>query len=296
MVSKVAVAGATGNIGLPIVQQLVAAKFDVVVLSRSENPSGLPAGVTIRKVDYESIESLTAALQGVDAVVSAVGSAALAGQIKIIDAAVAAGVKRFLPSEFGNDTEHPAVRALPVFGPKIAVQEHLKKVAAESSLTYTFVVTAGFLDWGLQAGFLLGPLKERKAEIYDDGSQEFSATTIATIGRGIASVLQHLDETKNRTVYFHEAVVSQAKILSIAKELTPGETWAVTESKSAALKARADEKLAKGIFDAEVAVSLIKYSIFGPGFDPVLRKLDNELLGIKTISDDELRAIVKSAL
>ncbi|EIN03726.1 NAD(P)-binding protein [Punctularia strigosozonata HHB-11173 SS5] len=296
MASKVAVAGATGNIGLPVVQQLVAAKFDVVVLSRSDNPSGLPAGVTVRKVDYDSVESLTAALHGVDAVVSAVASAALAGQTKIIDAAVAAGVKRFLPSEFGNDLQHPAVRAVPAFAPKVAVQEYLKKVAAESSLTYTIVSTGPFLDWGLYAGFLLGSPKERKVEIYDGGHQEFSATTLPTIGRGVVAVLQHLEETKNRAVYFHEAVVSQSKLLGIAKELTPGETWEVTESKSADLKARADEKLAKGIFDMEVGISLVKYSILGPGFGPVWKNLDNELLGIKTISDEELRAIVKSAL
>ncbi|EIN03739.1 NAD(P)-binding protein [Punctularia strigosozonata HHB-11173 SS5] len=260
MASKVAVAGATGNIGLPVVQQLVAAKFDVVVLSRSDNPSGLPAGVTVRKVDYDSVE-LTAALQGVDAVVSAVASAALAGQTKIIDAAVAAGVKRFLPSEFGNDLQHPAVRAVPAFAPKVAVQEYLKKVVAESDLTYTIVSTGPFLDWGLYAGFLVGSLEERKVEIYDGGHQEFSATTLPTLGRGVVAVLQHLEETKNRAVYFHEAVVSQSKLLGIAKELTPGETWEVTESKSADLKARADEKLAKGIFDMEVAISLVKYSI-----------------------------------
>ncbi|EIN11596.1 NAD(P)-binding protein [Punctularia strigosozonata HHB-11173 SS5] len=296
MISTVAVAGATGNIGIPIVEQLLAANFSVVVLSRSDNPSNLPAGVTVRKVDYDSVPSLTAALRGVDAVVSAVSDAALAGQTKLIDAAVAAGVRRFLPSEFGNDVQHPAVRALPLYAPKIAVEAHLKKASAESGLTYTLVSTGPFLDWGLQSGFLLGPLKERQAEIFDGGKKLFSATNVATIGRGVVAVLRHLEQTKNRTVYFHEAAVSQAKLLRIAKELTPGEEWTVTERKVSDLKAEADAKMAKGIFDAGLAVALIRYSLYGEGFDPVLKNLDNELLGVDLLSDEELRAVVKSAL
>jgi hypothetical protein len=39
--------------------------------------------------------------------VSVVGSPALASQKDYIDAAVQAGVKRFIPSEFGSDTQAP---------------------------------------------------------------------------------------------------------------------------------------------------------------------------------------------
>ncbi|EIN03748.1 NAD(P)-binding protein [Punctularia strigosozonata HHB-11173 SS5] len=296
-VFTVAVAGATGNLGVPVVEQLVAARFEVIILSRSDKPGNLPFGVTVRKVDYDSVASLTAALQGVDAVVSTVAYAALAGQTKIIDAAVAAGVKRFLPSEFGNDLHPPLERALPVFAPKVAVQEYLAKVAAETSLTFTIVSTGPWLDWGVRSGFLLGPLRERKAQIFDGGEKEFSATRLATIGRGVVGVLRHLEETKNRTVYFCETVVSQSKILSIAKTLTPGEGWTITESKAETdLKAKADEKLAKGLFDVQAAVWLIKYSVFGEGFSTLLKNLDNELLGIKMMTDEELREIVQSAL
>ncbi|EIN04827.1 NAD(P)-binding protein, partial [Punctularia strigosozonata HHB-11173 SS5] len=287
---------ATGNIGPAVLEQLLLAKFDVTVLSRSNNPSGLPAGVTVHKVDYESVESLTAALQGIDAVVSTVASSVLAVQTKIVDAAVAAGVRRFLPSEFGHDMRHPAARALSVFAPKARVEEYLQKVAAETNLTYTFVSTGPFLDWGLHAGVLIGSLKERKVEIFDGGRLPFSTTTLATIGRAVVSVLRHPEETKNRTVTLHEAVVSQSKLLEIAKELTPGEEWTVTERKSADLKATADAKIAKGIFDMEVIVSLIKWSMFSDDFENEFKDVDNELLGIKTISDEELKAIVKSAL
>ncbi|EIN06632.1 NAD(P)-binding protein [Punctularia strigosozonata HHB-11173 SS5] len=297
-VNKVAVAGATGNIGQAITEQLVAAKFDVIVLSRSENPSKVPAGVAVRHVDYDSVESLTVALQGVDAVVSAVAFAGILGQTKLVDAAVAAGVKRFLPSEYGSDLRHPAARALSVFAPKAKVEDYLETVSAEHpGLTYTFVSSGPFLDWTLRAGILLGDVKARKAEVYDGGRLPFSATTLAGVGRGVAAVLRHLEETKNRTVALHEAVVSQGQILDIAKELTPAEEWTVTESQSADLKARADAKLAKGVFDMEVAISLIKWSTFSEGFGDVhLKGVDNDMLGIRLLSDEELKAIVASAL
>jgi hypothetical protein len=43
----------------------------------------------------------------VDAIVSVVGSLALPSQLSYIDAALKAGVKRFIPSEFGCDTQAP---------------------------------------------------------------------------------------------------------------------------------------------------------------------------------------------
>jgi len=42
-------------------------------------------------------------LKGVDAVVCAYGGAALGEQYKLLEAAKKAGVKRFVPSEFGSD-------------------------------------------------------------------------------------------------------------------------------------------------------------------------------------------------
>lgn len=38
---------------------------------------------------------------------SVIGSAALGSQVSYVDAAVKAGVKRFIPSEFGCDTQSP---------------------------------------------------------------------------------------------------------------------------------------------------------------------------------------------
>lgn len=119
-----------------------------------------PPSVSVAPVDYDSIDSLTAALRGQDAVVSTLGAAALAKQLLLVNAAAQAGVKRFIPSDFGSDTLHPKSAALPVYADKVTVQKALRDKAAQqgpdgSGLTYTIVLCGPFLDWGLTVPFLL---------------------------------------------------------------------------------------------------------------------------------------------
>ncbi|EHL00440.1 putative Isoflavone reductase like protein IRL [Glarea lozoyensis 74030] len=49
--------------------------------------------------------SLIEAFKGHDAVVSALGAGGLDNEIRMIDAAVTAGVKHFIPSQFGSNTQ-----------------------------------------------------------------------------------------------------------------------------------------------------------------------------------------------
>lgn len=121
-------------------------KFNVTVLSRPESDKTYAADIKVVKSDY-SEASLVDAFKGQDAVVSALGSAGLAEEIKIIDAAVKAGVKRYLPSEYGSNTKNTkALSLIPMFGVKIQVKEHLK--AQESKgLTWTAIATGPFFDW-----------------------------------------------------------------------------------------------------------------------------------------------------
>ena len=64
----------------------------------------------------------------------------LQDQTRIIDAAIAAGVKRFIPSEFGSDSKNEKSKVLPIFGPKVAVRKYLdEKIAANPDFTYTIV-------------------------------------------------------------------------------------------------------------------------------------------------------------
>ena len=66
--------------------------------------------------------------------------AGIENQSIVIDAAIAAGVKRFLPSDFGSDYENSKTKLLPIFGQKVVIRNYLKeKAAVNPDFTYTFV-------------------------------------------------------------------------------------------------------------------------------------------------------------
>lgn len=102
--------------------------------------------MTVVNTTYSESE-LAEIFRGQDAVISAVGATGFDEQKKFIDAAVEAGVKRFLPSELSSNTLSGAVRELvPVFEPKKAVLDYLKE-KEYTGLTWTGLAVGPMLDW-----------------------------------------------------------------------------------------------------------------------------------------------------
>jgi hypothetical protein len=105
--------------------------------------------VTVKEVDYESVDSLKAAFAGQDAVVSAIATVAIKGQQPIIDAAIAAGVKRFIPSEFGVNTRLTGGTTIgKILAGKVATVDYLDAKAKENKdFSWTGLATGLFFDW-----------------------------------------------------------------------------------------------------------------------------------------------------
>ena len=123
---------ATGNLGPAILDQLLNAGFKVTVLTRTGTNHSFPSSVHVAHVDYDSLDSLTDALQGHDAVVSTLASVAIAVQLRLVQAAAEAHVKRFIPSEFGSNTLNEKTAALPVSADTVKVQSALAKEASSA--------------------------------------------------------------------------------------------------------------------------------------------------------------------
>jgi hypothetical protein len=100
-------------------------------------------------VDYTSFDSLKSAFDGQDAVVSVVATLAVPGQKTAVDAAVAAGVKRFIPSEFGINTRKLEGKTIgKILASKIGIVDYLDEKAKENpSFTWTGLSTGLFFDW-----------------------------------------------------------------------------------------------------------------------------------------------------
>ncbi|KAI1371322.1 NAD(P)-binding protein [Hypoxylon crocopeplum] len=295
-ITKVALAGAKGNLGEAVLDQLLKAGFQVTALTRQGTTHTFPSGVTVKAVDYDSIDSLTDALQGQDAVVVTLGGEALGKQFLLIEAAVKAGVKRFIPSEFGSDTFNEKTAQLPGYRDKIEVQKAVKKAAAESGITWTAVACGPFLDWGVSASFLVNA-KDRKIELPDGGNLKTSTTTLADVGRAVVGVLRNLEQTKNRVVYVQSAVITQRKLLEYVKKVVGSDGW--TEDVTSI-----DEQVRLSFAEAEkenpnfwvLFGGTVKAAIWKEGYGGLFQKLDNDLLGVKQMTDAEVAAVVAQSV
>jgi uncharacterized protein YbjT (DUF2867 family) len=295
-IKNVALVGASGNLGPSILAGLLEANFNVTVLTREASTATFPPSVKVVKVDYNSLASLQSAFTGIDAVVSTIASLALDTQLLLVDAAIAAGVSRFLPSDFGSDVGNPKSRVLPVFAGKVKTEEYLQeKAKSHPGFSYTLVRNGAFLDWGLQVGFILD-VRSATPKIWNSGDQLFSATSLGTVVRAVAAVLAKPEETRNRAVYVQDLALSQNQILEIVNRVDPGTKREPLKLSTDDVLKTSYERLAQGKFDDQTFVPMIFSALWGEGYGGHFVKNDNELLGIKQRDLGYIEELVKAVL
>src|SRR5687767_3486801 len=147
---KTLIVGATGHLGQELVKACKAQGNEVHALVRPATRKDAPrmkpldaAGATIHEGDLDNPASLLPACKAVDNVVSAVGLMQIAGQAALVKAAKEAGVKRFVPSDFGLDPKVTGPGSCLLFDWKASIHETVKK----EGVPYTFVHTGGFFSF-----------------------------------------------------------------------------------------------------------------------------------------------------
>ncbi|CAG9990247.1 unnamed protein product [Clonostachys byssicola] len=298
---KVALAGATGNLGRPILKVLLDAGLLVTVLSRATGNSPPPAthpNLVVKKVDFDSVPDLKQALEGVEVVVSCLATTAIGSQNPLIDAAEAVGVKRFIPAEFGMDPLNPLCAQLPVCKPKVSTQAYLlEKYKSNTNFTWTGVANGLFLDWGMEVGFIIDPAK-RTATLYNGGDVPFSVTLLDDIAKAVLGIIRNQAKTVNRVVYIHSTVTTQNMLIQYAKEKDGREWTTAVKSTAQVLEESLAEmdRAAQGTGD--LATAMLGFSVCGM-WDPAYGcdfsdRLDNEVLGIQELSESDLKKLVQS--
>jgi hypothetical protein len=249
--------------------------------------------VKVERVDYTNLESLTQALQGQDAVISTLAKIAVPQQRLLIDASVKAGVKRFIPSEFGCDLKNPKVRALPVFADKVAIEEYLNELAEKGVISYTLVYTGGFLDWGLKNGMFLN-FEKRKADVFDGGNHPFSVSRLSTAGKAVRRILTHPRETADRAIWVKDLDVTQNQLVRLAQSLTPGEEWELRQVDSAKLEKECLEQVEQKKEGPATMFGFIQRATFSPDFGNQFQRVHNETLGIRGMTGVDLEELMAS--
>lgn len=185
---------------------------------------------------------------------------------------------------------------MPVYGYKVATRKYLEgKIAAGAEITYTYVINGAFLDWGLEHNFILD-LASTEPKLYNGGEFLFSTTTLASVGQAVVGVLSHPEETKNRSVYIQDMVISQTKLLELARKVAPERKWTPTTPNLADMEKWANEQLAKGDYSLPVMYTYLFVVVFQEGYGSRFDKLDNELLGVTGKTEADVEEMLKKVL
>ncbi|KAF8167069.1 NAD(P)-binding protein [Mycena galopus ATCC 62051] len=188
-----AVVGA-GSLGSHILNALAATEnVSVVLLSRPGSSKTPPSGVRIVQVEYSDAAAVAAVFNQykVDVVISTIGTPAVGVQKSLADGAKIAGVKLFLPSEFGIPT---GGHTGGVFDVKNGITAHLKSLGIPTTIIHTGYFTEYI---PLIAGYANG-----KFTIVGKGDAPISFTSLADISGFVAYALTTLppSELADRTL------------------------------------------------------------------------------------------------
>ena len=292
-IRNVAVLGAGGSIG-PAVLDDLEPYFEVSIVTRKSSAHTFASNFMVHVVgdDYPAAE-LVRAFRGQDAVVCLISPWACEAQQHIIDVAVKAGVKRFIPAEFAYDTTNAnAIAILPALQVRADIVKYLK-TQERHGLSWTVIITGPFFDWGLENGFMGFDLARSEAMIYDDGEQPFSTSTRALIGRAVAKTLLQLGDTQNRHAYVSSFTTTQNEILSILEKYS-ADPWKITRVSSKAKIEEAREAFKSGGDGAAASRLLILAVQYTAGNGSDFSGRDsNKALGLR---EENIEDVVKRIL
>ena len=216
----VAVIGATGQVGTPLTRGLLSLGHDVTIITRKvqrdaklEEFEQQGAKIAVCP-DMHDVDALAELLAGVDTLVASVpGSQPVIEQSEPLwlEAAVKAGVKRFVPTEFGVHTQALEMGAGVVFDNK----KRFHDLLLSSGIGWTLFYNGGIFDY-----FLPNLRFFRKITTFGDLNLPIYTHDIEDIGYLAAKAVTD-DRTMNKCVQLDANALSQNEMLALLKQYWP---------------------------------------------------------------------------
>lgn len=214
-------AGATGDLGGRIGQALLARGAHVRAIVRHESArdkieSLRKQGAEVIEVDFNNSAELTNACAGGTCLVSALSGlkdVIVDGQTALLEAAVAAGVPRFIPSDYSIDfTKLP-----PGSNRNLDLRREFRYRLDKASIAATSIFNGMFMDLLLgQAPMILFGIK--RVVYWGDANQPMDFTTIADTAAYTAAAA--LDPATPRDLHIAGDVLSARGLKEAASEAT----------------------------------------------------------------------------
>lgn len=219
--ARVLVAGATGELGSRIVRALAAREASVRVLVRPGTPLARTEplrrlGVEVVAVDLHHAATVTTACAGIACVVSALNGlheTILDAQTVLLDAAVAAGVPRFIPSDFALDF----TRTTPGRNRNLDLRRDFHARLDRASIRATSILNGAFMDM-LTGQMPLIQFGLRRVLSFGDPDQPLDFTTMDDVAAYTARAA--FDRETPRILRIAGEVVSANGLARVASEAT----------------------------------------------------------------------------
>jgi hypothetical protein len=273
--------------------------YQVTILTRDATRLvDLPSAIRTQRVDYDSDSMLARALHGQDALVSTVAMSAISNQPRLIDAAIAAGVRYFVPAEYTVNSRDATAQAQPMMASVVAVQKYL--ATKEDQISWFVINCGALLEFVLDHPVILN-FDHRSATLWDRGGGEISLSNVPLLGRAVSTVLRDPDRVANHRLKVHGGTVSQNRALEIAKQASSG-AWTVEERDSQAAYAASMASLNDGAAlppEQLMAAMLTAYNAASFGklcdghFESAYTGPDNTWLGIEEFTSGEIEEAIR---
>ena len=222
MEKLILVAGATGNLGQKICRELIKRKVNVRAIVRTsssqEKVDALEKmGVDIFTVDMSNQQELIGACAGVSCIVSSVAGlhdVIVEGQTKLLDAAIVAGVPRFIPSDFSSD-----ITSIPEGENRnFDLRKEFKKKIDESSIQATSIFNGYFADI-LRYNTPLYNVREKTIAYYGDKADwKIDFTTMDDTA--VFTAMAAIDENTPRSLKIASFSVSPNDLIPLSEKKT----------------------------------------------------------------------------
>ncbi len=221
MSQKILLAGATGNLGGHIARALIARGAHVRVLVRpSSDPAKIAAlqqlGMEIIQCEMTDAAALAQACEGVDCVVSALAGlreVIIDMQKLLLDAAVAAKVPRFIPSDFSLDF----TKTQPGRNRNLDLRREFHVYLDQQPIQATTIFNGAFADM-LTGEMPLILFKRKRILYWGDADQQMDMTTVADTAAYTAAAA--LDASTPRYLRIAGIQESPRTLAGIMREVT----------------------------------------------------------------------------
>ena len=221
MKTTILVAGGTGNLGGRIIKVLLAKGADVRAIVRSTTDNSKvhkleQQGVKVIRVSVSDVSELTQACKGASCIISALQGlhdVIVDTQSVLLDAAIAAGVPRFIPSDYSCDFTKLSVGDNRNFDLRREFHEHLQK----RSIAATTIFNGAFADM-LTGQMPLILFKAKRVLYWGNADQRMDFTTIDDTAAFTASAA--LDSSTPRILRIAGDQVSARELTAIVSDVT----------------------------------------------------------------------------